>query len=68
MNIKRQMMYCPHDKKSTLHYKDCSKVNWPLHIILTLLTGFWIIFCLYFALTSNFKCYWVCSECGDVHK
>jgi preprotein translocase subunit SecG len=66
--VEQHMLYCPIDENQTLHFRDSRKPNWPLHIILTFLTGFWIIICLIIAINSRNKADWVCSKCGNVNK
>ena len=66
-----KVLYCKHCKKDTLHYRNKSRVNYLLHLILILITlGWWIpIFLL--SLFSSIELYsppWVCSVCGTKQK
>ena len=67
--VEQQLMFCQHDQKTTLHYRNAKKRNWILHIVLALITGgLWLIVMLFLALTSGSKDLWTCSQCGTTQK
>lgn len=68
-SVEQQMMFCPHDQKTTLFYRNAKKRNWILHIILAFLTGgLWLIVMLFLAFTSGSNELWTCSQCGTTKK
>ncbi|WBF05309.1 hypothetical protein [Psychrobacter phage vB_PmaS_Y8A] len=65
--VEQQMMFCPHDQRTTLFYRNVKGRNWIMHIILILATGgLWLLAMLF--MKSGGSGLWTCSQCGTTQK
>lgn len=65
--VEQQMMFCPHDQKTTLFYRNVKGHNWALHILLILATGgLWLLAMIF--MKSGGSGLWTCSQCGTTQK
>lgn len=67
--VKQELRHCEKCGHATLHHKNSKKINWLLHIFLTIITaGLWVVpFVLIVLLSMNVwdSSKWTCHVCGS---
>lgn len=65
--VEQRLLNCSAQGKKTIHHRNAERMNWILHIILSIVTlGLWL-FVVAFLLIGNLFVHhdgWECSECG----
>lgn len=63
--IEQQNRPCQHCQRITIHSRNVDRMNWLLHIVVSVVTfGAWLFFALLIALSCGPTSGWVCSQCG----
>lgn len=65
--VEQRLIFCPHEQKKTIHHRNVERLNWILHIILSVLTlGLWLMVVIFLVIANLFVTHdgWSCSQCG----
>lgn len=69
LQVKEKIMFCPKCETNTTHKANDLKWNVWLHLILTLLTGFFYLipFVVYYIIKESMhKMEWMCTRCEGI--
>ncbi len=70
--VKEKLLFCQKCKIETRHYKNAQKINWLMHLVLSILTfGIWVPVAIFYLFLQGLKIEdfyekYVCSQCGNV--